>query len=243
MAVIVRLGGLAWVWPGAAPAWAEGLLRRARRDGSSSVFLAVDGRLAGALLLADEIRRETPRALRALHRAGIAKVVMLSGDRQDVAESVAAALGVDSVLADRSPQDKVDAVRAERAEAVTIMVGDGLNDAPALAAADVGVAMGARGAGAASEAADVVLLVDRLDRLAVAIAIARRTRRIALESVAGRDRAVHPGHAGGRRGLPAAARRGGGAGGDRRRGDPERAARARRRQSLRRRCPRRGSAR
>ena len=149
----------------------------------STVFVAVDGRLAGALLLADEIRRETPRALRALHRAGIAKIVMLSGDRQDVAETVAAALGVDSVLADRSPQDKVDAVRAERADGVTVMVGDGLNDAPALAAADVGVAMGARGAGAASEAADVVLLVDRLDLLAVAIGVARRARRIALESV------------------------------------------------------------
>ena len=135
------------------------------------------------LLLADEIRRETPRALRALHRAGISKVVMLSGDRQDVAETVAAALGVDSVLADRSPQDKVDAVRVERAEGVTVMVGDGLNDAPALAAADVGVAMGARGAGAASEAADVVLLVDRLDLLAVAIRVSRRARHIALQSV------------------------------------------------------------
>ena len=180
---LVRLGGLAWVWPEAVPPWAQGLIRRARRDGNSSVFLAVDGRLAGALLLADEIRRETPRALRALHRAGVAKVVMLSGDRQDVAEAVAAALGVDSVLADRSPQDKVDAVRAERADGVTVMVGDGLNDAPALAAADVGVAMGARGAGAASEAADVVLLVDRLDLLAVAIRVSRRARRIALESV------------------------------------------------------------
>ena len=137
----------------------------------------------GALLLADEIRRDTPRALRALRRAGIGKVVMLSGDRQDVAEMVAGALGVDSVLAERSPQDKVDAVRAERADQVTVMVGDGINDAPALAAADVGVAMGARGAGAASEAADVVLLVDRLDRLAVAIQISRRARRIALESV------------------------------------------------------------
>lgn len=179
----VRLGGLAWVAGASPPQWAGRLIARARRDGAQTVFVAVDGRPAGALLLADEIRRDTPRALRALHAAGIARIVMLSGDRQDVAETVAAALGVDSVLAERSPQDKVDAVRAERPDGVTVMVGDGLNDAPALAAADVGVAMGARGAGAASEAADVVLLVDRLDRLALAIGVTRRARRIALESV------------------------------------------------------------
>ncbi len=179
----VRLGGLEWVWPEPPPTWAEALIRHARLDGNSSVFLAVDGKLAGAVLLADEIRPETPRALRALHRAGIAKIVMLSGDRQDVAETVAAALGVDSVLADRSPRDKVDAVRAEHVDGITVMVGDGLNDAPALAAADVGVAMGARGAGAASEAADVVLMVDRLDALAVAIKVSRRARSIALQSV------------------------------------------------------------
>ncbi len=179
----VRLGGLGWIAGTRPPDWAAQLTARAARDGAQGVFVAVDGVPAGALLLADEIRRDTPRALRALHRVGVGKVVMLSGDRQDVAEMVAAALGVDSVLAERSPQDKVDAVRAERADGVTVMVGDGLNDAPALAAADVGVAMGARGAGAASEAADVVLLVDRLDRLAVAIGVARRARRIALESV------------------------------------------------------------
>jgi len=145
--------------------------------------VAIDGALAGALLLADEIRLETPKALRSLRQAGIDKILMVSGDRQDVAETIAAALGVDGVLAERAPQDKVDAVLAERADAVTIMVGDGINDAPALAAADVGVAMGARGAGASSEAADVVLLVDRLDRLTEALLIARRARGLALQSV------------------------------------------------------------
>ena len=151
---------------------------------------------------------------------------MLSGDRQDVAETVAAALGVDSVLADRSPQDKVDAVRVERAEGVTVMVGDGLNDAPALAAADVGVAMGARGAGAASEAADVVLLVDRLDLLAVAIRVSRRARHIALQSVLAGIVLSTSGMIAAAAGLPAAGRGGDAAGADRRRGNPERAARA-----------------
>jgi heavy metal translocating P-type ATPase len=156
---------------------------RAAPDGDATVRVTVDGEPAGVISLADEIRADAPRALRALRRGGVRRVVLLSGDRADVAEAVASAVGVDAVLAERTPADKVDAVRAERAEAVTAMVGDGINDAPALAAADVGVAMGARGAAAASEAADVVLLVDRLDRLAEGIAIARRTRRIALESV------------------------------------------------------------
>ena len=107
----------------------------------------------------------------------------MTGDHPDVAETVGAAVGVDEVLAERSPAEKVEAARRERSGGPTIMVGDGVNDAPALAAADVGVAMGARGATASSEAADVVLVVDRLDRLAEAIGVARRSRRIALQSV------------------------------------------------------------
>jgi hypothetical protein len=100
-----------------------------------------------------------------------------------VAESVGEVIGVDEVLAERSPSEKLDAVRAEHRRAPTIMVGDGINDAPALALADVGVAMGARGANASSEAADVVLTVDRLDRVGEARSIAHRSRRIALQSV------------------------------------------------------------
>jgi len=109
---------------------------------------------------------------------------MVSGDRQDVAATIASALGIDTVLAERSPADKVAAVESERAEAPTAMVGDGVNDAPALAAADVGVAMGARGTAASAEAADAVLLVDRLDRLGEAVRIAKRSRAIAVQSVA-----------------------------------------------------------
>jgi P-type E1-E2 ATPase len=100
-----------------------------------------------------------------------------------VAARIGAALKVDAVLAEQSPADKIEAVSAARAQGTTVMVGDGINDAPALAAADVGVAMGARGATASSEAADVVLLVDRLDRLALAMVIARRSRQIAVQSV------------------------------------------------------------
>jgi heavy metal translocating P-type ATPase len=180
----VMVGTFDWVATKIPPSsWAQHLVQRIAYEGLSGVFVAIDGQWAGALLLADDIRLETPKALRALRRAGIHKIIMLSGDRQDVAETIAAALGMDVVLAERSPEDKVEAVEVERGQGVTLMVGDGINDAPALAAADVGVAMGARGLGAPSEAADVVLLVDRLDRLADALHIARRSRGIARQSV------------------------------------------------------------
>lgn len=110
-------------------------------------------------------------------------MTMISGDHARVAARIGAALKVDTVLAEQSPANKIEAVRAARTQGTTVMVGDGINDAPALAAADVGVAMGARGATASSEAADVVLLVDRLDRLALAMGIARRSRGIAVQSV------------------------------------------------------------
>ena len=106
---------------------------------------------------------------------------MVTGDRAASAEAVGKALGLDAVHADLSPEGKIAAVRAERP---CLMIGDGINDAPALAAADVGVAMGARGAAAAAEAAEVVLLVDRIDRIAAAIETARRARRIAVQSMA-----------------------------------------------------------
>jgi soluble P-type ATPase len=143
----------------------------------------VEGALAGALILHDPVRPDSPTTLRALRASGIERVVLVTGDHPEVAETVGAGIGADLVLAERSPAEKVDAVRAEGVHGPTIMVGDGINDAPALAAADVGVAMGARGATASSEAADVVIAVDRLDRLAEALAIARRARGIAVQSV------------------------------------------------------------
>ena len=108
---------------------------------------------------------------------------MLTGDRAETAEAIGAALDIDSVLSDRDPTDKIAAVAVE--QELTLMVGDGVNDAPALAAANVGVAMGARGASASSEAADVVILVDAVDRVSDAVGIARRTYVIAFQSMAG----------------------------------------------------------
>lgn len=163
--------------------WALRALRRASWRSALSVFVSIDGRIAGALLLGDELRRETPRAIQSLRAAGVARIVMVTGDRADAAETIAAALDIDAVLSDRDPADKVDAVAMESRLHPTLMVGDGINDAPALAAADVGVALGARGASASSEAADVVIVVDRLDRVSEAVSIARRSRQIALQSI------------------------------------------------------------
>jgi heavy metal translocating P-type ATPase len=180
----VALGKASWVLDGhPAPPALRHLQRRLMMEGASGVFVAVDGRLAGALILEDPVRPDAPLTLRSLRRAGFKRIVLLTGDHSDVAKVVGGVLGADQVFAERSPADKVEAVRAEHTQAVTVMVGDGINDAPALAAADVGVAMGARGATASSEAADVVLVVDRLDRLAEFVRIARRSRRIALESI------------------------------------------------------------
>ena len=164
-------------------AWALRVLRRAAWRSALSVFVAVEGQLIGVILLADELRRETPRAVQSLRTAGVSRIVMVTGDRADAAETIGAALDLDAVLAEREPADKVDAVTTEQRQSPTAMVGDGINDAPALAAANVGIAMGARGASASSEAADVVILVDRLDRVAEAFSIALRTRGIALQSI------------------------------------------------------------
>ena len=163
--------------------WALRALRRAAWRSALSVFVAVEGQLIGVILLADELRRETARAVQSLRTAGVSRIIMVTGDRADAAETIGAALDLDAVLAEREPADKVDAVTTEQRQSPTAMVGDGINDAPALAAASVGIAMGARGASASSEAADVVILVDRLDRVAEAFSIALRTRDIALQSI------------------------------------------------------------
>jgi len=162
--------------------WAASAVSRASLDGAAISWVRFDEKLVGAVVFADPLRTDAPRTLRRLRSAGMTRLVMLTGDRPAPAEQVGAVLGLDEVAARQTPVDKVARVRAERERAVTVMVGDGVNDAPALAAADVGVAMGARGSTASSEAADIVLTADRLDRLADAKLIARRSRRIAIQS-------------------------------------------------------------
>ncbi len=180
----VRLGNFVWVCESTGPSSEQlQFRRRVMRDEGSIIFVAVGGDLAGAFVFDDPIRPDAPRVLRLLKHRGIQESVMLTGDHVAVAESVGAAIGVDRVMADLTPEEKVNAVRQSRTERVTLMVGDGINDAPALAAADVGIAMGSRGATSSSEAADVVLVVDRLDRLVEAVEIARRARSIAVQSI------------------------------------------------------------
>lgn len=159
------------------------LLSHDRPPGALTVAVAVDGRLAGVLILADELRAGTEAMLRDLRLMGIQRIVLATGDRHEVARFIAAGLSFDLVRSELTPDQKILVVLSERKNGPVMMIGDGVNDAPALAAADVGVAMGARGAAASAEAADVVLLVDHLDRILPAIKIARRSRFIALESV------------------------------------------------------------
>jgi heavy metal translocating P-type ATPase len=158
-------------------------LAKDRPPGALAVAVAVDGKPVGMLTLADELRAGTENLLRELRSLGIERIVLATGDRADVATFIAAGLSIDLVRAELPPDQKVQVVLSERAHGPVMMIGDGVNDAPALAAADIGVAMGARGAAASAEAADVVLLVDQLDRVLPAIQIARRSRRIALQSV------------------------------------------------------------
>jgi heavy metal translocating P-type ATPase len=184
----VALGKASWVKErtgggGPLASRLEDLRRAVSTEGQVNVFVAVDGHPAGAIILADPIREDSAATLGKLRGLGIERVVMVTGDHHTVAERVGRELGVDAVMAECSPAQKVDAVKAESARGPTVMVGDGVNDAPALAAATVGVAMGARGATASSEAADAVLMLDRLDRLVDALAISRRSRSIALQSV------------------------------------------------------------
>jgi len=162
--------------------WAASALRRATLDGATPIWVAVGGEPIGAVLAKDEIRPDAARTLRRLRAVGLRRIVLLTGDRADTAADVGGLLGFDDVQAESTPATKVERVAAERRHGVTLMVGDGLNDAPALATADVGVALSARGATAAAEAADAVVLSDRIDPLAGAVETASHARRIAVQS-------------------------------------------------------------
>ncbi len=152
-------------------------------DGTAA-YVAIDGRLAGTIEFADRIRHQVPALLQRLAVLGVTDTVMLTGDREAPAEAIAAQAGIRTVRANLLPADKVSAVRdLTQRYGTVLMVGDGINDAPALAAATVGVAMGAHGTAVSAEAADVVLLVDDIARVGDAIAISRRMRRVALQSI------------------------------------------------------------
>jgi heavy metal translocating P-type ATPase len=154
--------------------------------GRSKVLVGVDGRLAGAIVMADHVRDDAGTLVRDLRAAGIRHVALVTGDRAAVADEVGKQVGVDRVYAEQSPEEKLDVVRSLQAVPglrPVVMVGDGINDAPALALADVGIAMGSAGATASSEAADVVIVVDRIDRVADAVRVGRRSLRIARQSV------------------------------------------------------------
>jgi len=179
----VRLGRAEWAAVTGDPRWVRTVRRRARLDGALTVFVAADGEPAGAIVLEDRIRPDARATIRAIRRGGVTRIVLATGDRPEAAGAVGALTGVDGVLAGLTPAGKLDVVRREQRRAPVIMTGDGINDAPALALADVGIAMGARGSTASSEAADAVLTVDHLGRLGEVAALARRTRRIARQSV------------------------------------------------------------
>jgi Cd2+/Zn2+-exporting ATPase len=160
-------------------------LTAAEASGATAVAVGGGGRALGVIVVSDPPRDEAPAALRRLHELGVAPIVMLTGDNAAAAEAVAAEVGVDAVEAGLMPADKIDAVRRLRETHGTVaMVGDGVNDAPALAAASVGIAMGAAGADAALETADIALMGDDLGTLPELVVLARRTRRVIRQNIA-----------------------------------------------------------
>ena len=151
-------------------------------SGQAAAYVAVDGVFAGALILADDPRAESAGVIAWLRAHGVERAVMLTGDAEPTARAIAAAVGIDEVRAELLPADKVQLAAGLQPRPV-LMVGDGVNDAPVLAAADVGIAMGAKGATAAGEAASVVILKDSLAGVVDAVAIGRDTLRVALSAI------------------------------------------------------------
>ena len=161
---------------------ATGVVATPLVSGQLSVYVSIDGAFAGAIVVSDRLRENAARTLADLASHGVVHAMMLTGDAAATAEHVAAEVGITDVRADLLPADKVKAIQAITDRPV-IMVGDGVNDAPVLAAADIGIAMGAKGSTAASESADVVIMLDDLSRVAQAVAIGQRTMRVAIQSI------------------------------------------------------------
>jgi Cd2+/Zn2+-exporting ATPase len=151
------------------------------------VYLAEDGAYLGVIVIADQVKEDAAEAIRGLKSAGVRKTVMLTGDRTEVAQAISAELGLDQVYAQLLPADKVAQVEAllleENGGKKLAFVGDGINDAPVLTRADVGIAMGALGSDAAIEAADVVLMDDKPSKIPVAVAIAKKTVGISWQNI------------------------------------------------------------
>jgi P-type E1-E2 ATPase len=168
------------------PAYIDGIVggrhRTPLEPGQLAAYVAIDGAYAGALVLADDPRPESAAVIEWLHEHGIAETTMFTGDTAATAESIAAIVGIRTVHAELLPAEKVR-LAAEMQPRPMMMVGDGVNDAPVLAAADVGIAMGARGATAAGEAADAVILADSIAKVADAVSIGRHTIRVALTAI------------------------------------------------------------
>ncbi|WP_367124138.1 HAD-IC family P-type ATPase [Novosphingobium sp. 28-62-57] len=152
--------------------------------GRTPVHVAVDGKLVGVIFIADTLRPGAREALAALRESGVKRIVMLTGDNAATANAIAADLGVDEIKADLMPEDKVSAITELQRQGYRVaMIGDGVNDAPALARAEVGIAMGGGGTQAALEAADIALMTDDLGKIVVARNIARRAYRTIQENL------------------------------------------------------------
>ena len=173
----VRVGKLSFINDGAADATATHLA-----GGELAMYISVDGQFAGSIVASDRVRDNARQTVADLARLGVRENLMLTGDARATAQHVASQVGIVHVRADCLPSDKVEAVRALSRRPV-IMVGDGVNDAPVLAVADVGIAMGAKGSTAASESADVVILLDDISRTVRAVRIGQHTVRVALQSI------------------------------------------------------------
>lgn len=180
----IRAGSQALVLAGRPlPGWASAGMDRIAGEPGLKVFMTLEGELVALFIFGDALRPDAHNALADLRAAGVTRVIMVTGDDAAAASRTAEALHLDEVVADAVPADKVERINAEKSKAPTMMVGDGINDAPALATADVGIAMGARGATVSSQAADIVVLANRLQPVAQALRIASRTRSIAVQSM------------------------------------------------------------
>jgi heavy metal translocating P-type ATPase len=182
----VAVGSRAWLGSLGYPEHELAIDATSASPGLARVYIGADRHVLGTIVMADELRPDAYQLIHDLRHQGVRHIAMLSGDRRSVAEHIGSTLGVDRVYAEQSPQDKLRVVRALHDDAAlgpVVMVGDGVNDAPALALADVGIAMGAAGATVSAETADAVITVDRVGRVADAIAIGRRSLAIATQSV------------------------------------------------------------